>query len=244
LGPFSPTWSLATEEQFYFVWPLVLFLLLRWRAKPWMIGLLLLSVITVLTAAFIPMTGVIHWYNEYFSPLDRFGELLVGCLAALIWQQGGQVLKVFRPALLGWLATAYLVYLLGGGYEMHLGARQEYWSAVVAAAILVLCLVQTDKGLLRWVFTFPPLRYLGRISYGLYLYQLPIDMVIKRYFPQYSWPDHDFANFAILSVASVAVSALSWHLMESRFLRRKSPNDPDTSGLVARVRLRLRASEA
>lgn len=244
LAAFSPTWSLASEEQFYFVWPLALFLLLRWRAKPWMIGLLLAGLIAGLIVSVPYAFHLLPHYNRYFSPLDRFAELFAGCLAAVIWQHGGLVLKAFRPALLGWLATAYLVYLLGGAYELHLSTRQTFLSAVLAGAVLILCLVQQDEGLLRRAFTFSPLRYLGRISYGLYLYQLPIDMVIKRYLPQEAWPVNNPANFVILFVSSVAVSALSWHFMESRFLRRRNSTDPGETGRPAPAPAPAAASDA
>jgi peptidoglycan/LPS O-acetylase OafA/YrhL len=229
LGPMSPTWSLASEEQFYFVWPLVLWLLLRRRTSPYRIGALLIAAIAALTLV-VPL--VLHLdssYNSYFSPLDRFAELLVGCLAAVIWQQGGRV-RFAGYRYVGWLAFGFLLYDLASG--AGLSQRATFLTACAASAVLILSLCQVSDGVLGEIFRFSPLRYLGRVSYALYLYQLPIDMIIKRYLSHYAWPVAEGANVILLCVFTIPLAGLSWRLVESRILNHPARERPAPSRLV------------
>src|SRR5579875_1756575 len=67
LGSLNPTWSLAQEEQFYLVWPLVLVLLLRCRARPRLVAAMLLVAIGLLIAA-APTGAGGQGYSIYYSP--------------------------------------------------------------------------------------------------------------------------------------------------------------------------------
>lgn len=225
LGPMSPTWSLASEEQFYFLWPLVLWLLLRRKTSPFKIGMILIAVIMALMVATSFMIHRWSGYNPYFGPFDRFAELLVGCLAAVIWQQGGAV-RFARYRLAGWLAFGFLLLDLAGG--ANLSARGTFLAACLASATLILSLCQTPDGLLGEIFRFGPLRHLGKISYGLYLYQLPFDMIIKRYLPHLSWPGAEAANVIVLCLFSIPFATLSWRLVESRILNYRRPSSGST----------------
>jgi peptidoglycan/LPS O-acetylase OafA/YrhL len=226
LGSLNPTWSLAQEEQFYLVWPLVLLVLLRNRVGPPVVALLLLSAIGLLIVL-APAGGT--EYSVYYSPAARAAELLFGCLGAVIWRHRllrvPQALKAKLPVglagLLGqrrtWralcaLVLAYLFVTLL--FNHRLSTEQVYLRACLLAVPLIVTLVGTPGSLLARVIACPPLRYLGRISYALYLFHLLMRNVIYHLMPNGSV----YLNAALTISISIALAAASWQIVESRVL--------------------------
>ena len=229
LGSLNPTWSLAQEEQFYLVWPLVLLLLLRRRASPRLVAALLLIAIGLLIAA-VPI-GAPDSYSVYYSPAARAAELLFGCLGAVIWRH--RLIRV--PATLTarlplsaratlsqrrlWRAVlaAVLAYLFATLlFNYKLTTEQVYLRACLLAVPLIVNLVGTPSSLLARVIACPPLRFLGRISYALYLFHLLMRNVVYHYLPHNSM----YLNALLTIALSVALAAASWHVIESRALGR------------------------
>ena len=162
LGSLNPTWSLAQEEQFYLVWPLVLLLLLRRRVRPQLVAALLLIAIGLLIAA-API-GARDRYSVYYSPAARAAELLFGCLGAVIWRH--RLMRVPRRSgraagracaqLLGqrrlwralWRAVlAYLFVTLLFNYQLT--TEQVYLRACLLAVPLIVNLVGTPEACSR-----------------------------------------------------------------------------------------------
>jgi peptidoglycan/LPS O-acetylase OafA/YrhL len=227
LGSLNPTWSLAQEEQFYLVWPLVLLLMLRHRARPQLVAGVLLIAIAVLMAA--APTGGGSDYSVYYSPAARAAELLFGCLGAVIWRHRllavPQSLKSKLPVELVaflcqrrlWravaaLVLAYLFVMLLFNYQ--LSTEQVYLSACLLAVPLIVNLVGTPDSLLARAIACPPLRFLGRISYALYLFHLLARNVVYHYMPSGSL----YINALLTISISIALAAASWKIIESRVL--------------------------
>jgi peptidoglycan/LPS O-acetylase OafA/YrhL len=230
LGALNPTWSLAQEEQFYLVWPVVLIVLLRFRVKPILVAALLFEAILLLYHN-APKSGLAHECAVYYSPTARFAELLSGCLAAVIWRH--RLLRLplaFKRRLpatvrelverrhiwraLGALVLAYLFVLLLANHTLLLG--QVYTRACLLAAVLIVMLIGAPNSLLARAISCPPLRYIGKISYSLYLFHLLIRNVVYNYMPN----DSVYLTAAVTIVASLMLAALSWRLIESPVLRR------------------------
>lgn len=211
LGPLTLTWSLAQEEQFYMFWPVLLCLLWRLRSRP-------VVVLAFLTA----VVGAVFWYlphfgfdadpNNYYNVIDRFGELLIGCTAALLrrYRIVHHLLRWSAPALVFVWAIGWFPDLTG--YPL----RPRLVGAAVAAALLVLHAATGPRSWLSRALSLPPLRYIGTISYGLYLYHMAILMLLQQALPGISWKE----STAIVLPVSIVVAAASWHSIESRFLRR------------------------
>jgi peptidoglycan/LPS O-acetylase OafA/YrhL len=235
LGSLNPTWSLAQEEQFYLVWPLVLLLLLRLRARPEFVAALLLIAIGLLVAAAPKGTG--QGYSVYYSPAARAAELLFGCLGAVIWRHrlisipaglSRRLPVSMRVALekrplwraLSAAVLAYLFVTLLFNYQLTTG--QVYLRACLLAVPLIANLVGTPGSLLARAIACAPLRFLGRISYALYLFHLLMRNVVYHYMPHNSI----YVNALLTIALSVAVAAASWRVVESRILgwgRRPEP---------------------
>lgn len=230
LGALVPTWTLAQEAQFYLLWPLALWILLRLRVGPVaVLGLLMLAILGLL-AAFPYVRHVYPDYNGYTSPLDRGAELLLGCAVAILWRNRR------LPALLRWRITGWL--LVGGLLlviaEARTPDRWAYLSAALLAVLLVVnLLASVERGaagdhagahsrgpdrLLARAFSCRPLRQTGKLSYGLYLYHLPIYYLLWEYVPGRS----PFFYAPIVFTASFLAAGASWHLIESPIHRRRT----------------------
>lgn len=212
-GTLTATWSLAIEEQFYLVWPLIIFLAPPRLLKPIAIGALLLSVATRWSVQY----GLIPSIIIYTNTLTRLDGLALGALLAL-WIPQARKTTVRLVATIGLLLTTPIALALG---YLHPG----HWSffAVVSAcfACLLLLAIQIDAlSKLRF------LRYTGKISYCLYLIHVPVFMLAETSAVHMLVPFRSGATGdAVLFLASILVcygiAAVSWTFFESKFLRLK-----------------------
>lgn len=175
-GPLTHTWSLAIEEQFYIVWPLALGFLLRRRPQV----ALAVSLLGVVGSALLRSglwDGVQSYLRVYNGSDTRADGLLLGCAVALAASMGlGQALS---PKLVSVSARAGLALL--GVFILtvndHAGFMYEWGLLVVnlAAAAVVVGLAVVPDARLVWLFSRPRLVAAGRLSYGLYLWNLPVN---------------------------------------------------------------------
>ena len=161
--PFAPLWSLAQEEQFYVVWPVLLIGLLRLRRDT--IAKILL---TLFFALFVYQLGLVAhgatWSRLYYGPDTRLGGLVIGCFAAVVRREGGRL-----PARVGWGAA---VFVLGA----MIGVAGTLQSDVFGSPLVELCcgalvVAALEPGLLGRVLSLRWLTPVGRVSYSLYLWQ-------------------------------------------------------------------------
>jgi peptidoglycan/LPS O-acetylase OafA/YrhL len=232
LGPLSPTWSLAQEGQFYLVWPAVLALLLGWRRQAsFVLGVLGVSIV-VLVAAVPVVRDAYPAYRAYTSPLDRTAELLLGSAAAILWRER-LLPPLFGRAVTGWVASAGLAVVLARAGTPQ---RTTYLAAAVLATVLIVSVLTDGQagsvsdrswrrfagragGALSAALGSPPLRFTGRVSYGIYLYHLPIYHLVLNYAPGGS--RHVYG--AVVLAASVLAAACSWKFLESPIIHGLAP---------------------
>ena len=230
---FPHFWSLAVEEQFYLLWPL-----LTWRRSPR----------TVLRCGLA---------LALLAPLVRTGLLLGGGTQdmAYVWSPcrmdalalGGSVAAALRmPALAAWLtarrrqllaasAAVFVACVLGfHGLPRATFAMQTlgYSLLAICFALLVLALacadIAGDAGWAARSWRTAPLRVLARYSYGLYIVHMPLQLLIGLPLMRSLGPGAltstpiNVAYFAIGLAASLALAILSYHLFEQRFLALKA----------------------
>jgi peptidoglycan/LPS O-acetylase OafA/YrhL len=167
LKPLLHLWSLAIEEQFYIVWPLVLYLgWKRRRALPWAIG----ALFAISFAANVLLVGR-RPESAFFLPLPRFWELLAGSLLAWAELRG----RVTPSRTLANVLSAAGVVLLAAAFELLDGARAfPGWWALLPVAGTVLLLA---AGARAWPNELLALRgpvAIGLVSYPLYLWHWPL----------------------------------------------------------------------
>jgi peptidoglycan/LPS O-acetylase OafA/YrhL len=214
LGAFTSTWSLSCEEQFYLLWPPALAALHRagWRA-PRILGALAAAAIALAVGAWLA-TARVTSAAPYYSPLGRGAELLIGCALAVAWR-GGLIPRFLTAHVAGPAALAGCGGLVAlGTTNVALSDEIIYISAALFAAVLLLGLLDHEGSALHRCFAWRPLRYIGRISYGLYLYNDAASRLLHHNLPDWQW----WEIAPLLLAASLAAAAVSYHIIESRFL--------------------------
>jgi peptidoglycan/LPS O-acetylase OafA/YrhL len=184
----GPTWSLAVEEQFYLVVPFCLMVTPRRCWTTLLIGLAILA---------LALRMLFPDQLPYVITPFRMDSLFLGVLAALVVRQAR--LRAFLQKRKWILRSAFLLLLIIVGLVVAKGTIEwlatEYTVLACFYAVLILIAVIESGSLHLTIFRFPPLRFLGLISYSLYLFNLPI-----------LWLFHGF----VLGVQPSLNSAMAW----------------------------------
>ena len=210
-SPFLHFWSLSIEEQFYFVFPVVLVLLSK-TGRRVMLGVL--AVLFALSLASQIYWGHVDTNRAYYATDARLYQLLAGAMVSV-------VLRTWRPRLRGRAADAVAVTGLVG--LLALGSGQTGLSpsylgigAMVVSVMLIGGLTLAEGGLLARLLGRPVPVFLGRISYGTYLWHWPVIVALTTLFSTNPVVIAGFA-FAI----STGLAALSFEVLEMPI--RKAP---------------------
>lgn len=211
VSPFEHFWSLAIEEQFYWLWPLVFFGIAR-AARDAGSRVRVLAMLTVAAGIAAPVIAAVWGADAaYWSTPARVAEIFVGALLAVV------VVGRTVPPRWGLAAPIALVTLVVAMIAFPAGSGPAYSGALplVALASGALILGLQVEGPVRRHLSAGPLVWLGRISYGVYLYHWPIFIVV----------DADrmgvdgVALFAIRITATLLVAQLSSTLIEQPIRR-------------------------
>jgi peptidoglycan/LPS O-acetylase OafA/YrhL len=164
------TWSLSVEEQFYLVWPIMLYAALRWRLRPCTMLITLAGLIVlVCTHRSILVAQGATVLRVAFASDTRADSLLAGCCVGVLANYG--LLPGFSALLrlmIGVLSVVFLLYLAGFGQPEGVGLSLV---AVFFAGLLALLLSNPPKPLIS-VLSSKSLVWIGRLSYSLYLWHL------------------------------------------------------------------------
>jgi peptidoglycan/LPS O-acetylase OafA/YrhL len=205
----SHVWTLVVEWEFYLVWPAVLVTLLARNISRRVIGLGVLVVaagVTLIRAALFHHDGHNFILSYHLSWL-RFDELLVGCALALL----GGSLRV--P---GWLRTIGLAGVLAAISRATYPDHLLYFGGMFALAIATACVVAPRHDRTWWadrLLASPPLVWIGKLSYSLYLWSVPAVAEVGR-----RGGSLPLALRVIVAIAvSFALAAASYYLVERRF---------------------------
>ncbi len=180
-SPLQHTWSLAIEEQFYLLWPLIARWALAWRGPR---GLFMVSVVlTLLSMAALWLT--FHPDNTsraYYGTDTRAAGLLAGALLAIVLTpERLAALRARRrtlnaAALLASLGLAYAwVTLAGQDPRLYRGGL---WLTELGVLVILTSARLGEATWLGRLLAWSPLRFFGRISYGAYLWHWPIFLVV------------------------------------------------------------------
>lgn len=220
-------WSLAVEEQFYLLWPVLLLWLLRWGTAA-VARALVLSICAVVVWRCIAWKvlgfGSAYLYNAFES---RFDSLAIGCLLAIALSSG-RLDRVVRGVTSSWSLPLVIAILLG--WTSRLGGDFRYTVGfTVQALLLAILLVQLmvlSRGRVWGWLEWQPVRYMGRISYGIYLYHI-LGLAIGRKLAG----DESWVALLLGVAVTTLMAALSFHLMESRLLAYKDRFSPRAAGV-------------
>jgi peptidoglycan/LPS O-acetylase OafA/YrhL/lysophospholipase L1-like esterase len=215
LSPLQHLWSLAIEEQFYLLWPIVVIACLSRSRK------LLIGVTTVATLGSIGLMALFLGEGDpsrsYYGTDTRVFALLIGALGALFaWQLRPSGRKTFFAGVLG------LVTLAGAFLFINDSDRWMYQGGFVVFALVALGVIILASGntIVSKAMAHPILRKIGFLSYALYLWHWPIRVFatdIRMNLPD--TPAGQIAGIAIRLLLTFAMAWLSMELVERWFRR-------------------------
>jgi peptidoglycan/LPS O-acetylase OafA/YrhL len=232
-------WSLAVEEQFYLVWPLLVATVITVHRRTW-----------VVVSAMLAMIGAIAIYraasyDDVFSAVrlsiwtpSRADSLLVGCLLAYLWvtrklpsRLSGAPAWIALGALAGLMLFCSLINPL-----LYLGG---FTLVAVLCALIVLEVVTPGTRMAR-MFDQPALRVVGKVSFGLYIWHVVVFGAVDR------WGGGlpPTLQLSVALAATVAVTSLSWLLIEAPALRWKAKLERNSADAPALPRAPLPAPAA
>jgi peptidoglycan/LPS O-acetylase OafA/YrhL len=237
VGPgLEQMWSLAIEEQFYVVWPLVMVVLIRRFGLGTQVALAALAgvVASFVEREVLQASGAT--YNRTYYGFDtRSGTLFLGCLLGYLMATGRlRVPPSSRRLVRASSAVAVLALIRSLVSQPTIpGLSAEAYLSVVGlcAALLIVATMTEPTGLLARGLSHPVLRWVGRRSYGIYLWHVPVFEVVRRTAPGLSTPIWAGGSIAL----TLAVAAGSYRWVERPALGWRRRLRPPTASMARPV---------
>ena len=205
-SPLEHFWSLAIEEQFYWVWPVIMLFLLT-RVSGRRERTIALGALTGASMVAAPVIAQV-WGPDaaYWATPARLSEILVGAFlaAVLLGREIDPRVRVLAPVGLGLLAIATVTFPASSG-----PAYEGALPLVATVSGMLLVGLQTE-GPMRRALATAPLVWLGKISYGVYLFHWPVYVLVDAERTGWSVAPLTVARLAI----TLAVAVVSYHLVE------------------------------
>lgn len=207
LQPLLHTWSLSVEEQFYFIWPLLLMLLFKFRQriKPYLVVILLTFMSLIFSQLMISHDSSAAFY---WAP-SRFWELSAGGLLAFLpahSPKSPKFLWVVQSIALGGLLACFLIINSGHSFPGLVA-----FFPVVFSAILIRY-GGIEKTPVSGLLQSSPMVFIGKISYSLYLWHWPLLVFARIYYGDLN-PQ---VTISVLLLSGL-LSFMSWKFIETPF---------------------------
>lgn len=206
-GPLGVTWSLAVEEQFYLLWPLVVRFCTEAQLRK-------IAIVVICLSPALRFYLWLHQVNIYSNPFCRLDGLMAGAFLALVLRS-----DCFLPR--KFLKQAWITLLVSAPLALIFDTFHARWivfsfTAIASVSFVYLSLFSTQRWL-QALLTNPFLVYTGTISYGIYLLQkIPLDLAKTFHLEK-----HQLLAPLITTAATYAAAALSWNVLEKPFLKLK-----------------------
>lgn len=224
-------WSLAVEEQFYLFWPLFIYYLQKTKPRQLLFTFIFLLIIAVRCTWFYfqPHPGSTTFF--YFNTFFRMDSLVLGALLAQLHLEKKLVPRnVFAPLfVISGLALTISFIFLASPQPWHPFFETIGYSLIaVFAACLIHQSVAYPNSLLTRVFSTTALKFIGKISFGLYVIHFPVYQIFygklyARLFGRYDAASHLPAFFSVTGclLLTFILACISYFYFERPFLRLK-----------------------
>ncbi len=209
LTPLRPLWSIGVEEQFYLIWPWLIK-----KTKNYLIGIV---VFILLYYAALGTTGLLMSSIHIFGALHAIIKILpvqimaIGAIGALAVNQKWQILKFIysKPVQI----AVWGIYL----WSFYKPVKIPYIQHEVYAFLFLLLIINAATNPHNIIsLEIKPLKYLGKISYGLYVYHCPIIVLLSLLLPKGIIPTP--VLLAIVLVTTISFASISYEFFEKRMI--------------------------
>jgi len=208
LKPFIHTWSLAVEEQFYIVFPIVLLFLSRLN-KHLSAALLFIAFVLSLTASFY--VTKLHFDTAFYFPFTRAWELLIGAFCALVLYKRDHLLSENKSECISLIGLGMIVWSY---VSFDSDTLFPYlWALVPTIGTALFILTAANTRYVKQIIGWQHLVFIGVISYSLYLWHQPL-FAFARTLDLFEGKEFLFTMIAL------ALSYLSYRFIESPFRDR------------------------
>jgi peptidoglycan/LPS O-acetylase OafA/YrhL len=226
------TWSLAVEEQFYLVWPVVILLVRRPK-------ILLVIVAAVLIVVVITRFAIWEYkikdlaYASLYT-FTRIDGLCIGAMLALLMRISPAFLRKYTTFIVLLMAAInFAFYFLNGqrGFTLPYLAFVGYTTFAMLFGILVYEAVQGESKVINFLLNNRLLKFFGRISYGLYVYHWPIYVLLFTVARDWlntlsvslsaSPKAANFISAILVTLVAIGISVISYYSFERYFMRLK-----------------------
>jgi peptidoglycan/LPS O-acetylase OafA/YrhL len=227
------TWSLAIEEQFYFLWPFIVYKLDRDTLAKVSIGYIVVSIVG-------RILGTLLWPNLadvstffYYTSFARFEEMLLGGLLAVFLTYDGAkdtVRKFAAPlffASFSLFVALHFLSLPGAPHPEHASLPLTMGGYTTAALFTVgligIFITRPPQNIFRRIFGNPVLTFLGKYSYSMYLFHMIPTLILLDVFwhsGMRGWKPYLLYPLAAY-IVTVIIALLTWNLFEKHILGLK-----------------------
>lgn len=220
-------WSVAVEEQFYLVWPLIILLVKKPKYLLICLAILLAAVFGLRLWAWMNHVAGFAYYNLY--TFTRIDGICIGCTIALMQRiNPGFLKKNTALIVLSFAVLNFAFFFVNRYYEFSFPylALVGYTTFAMVLGLLVNQAVTREN---KWINLFLNnsfLKFFGKISYGFYLFHWPMYLLLSPYLSSWlegftsGWITQFIASL-ISTAAAIFLSILSFHFFEKHFLKLK-----------------------
>jgi peptidoglycan/LPS O-acetylase OafA/YrhL len=201
-------WTLAVEEQFYFCWPLIVLFVPRFVLGPVIACAMVIGVVSRVSCTAFGWDA----FGVYAFTPSNLDTLALGALLAYVVTHRPEKLRLLRR-----IALAGGILICAATLLVHVRALNAGMMPLPTALIALWFVSRVQEGFrgwFGWMMSFPTTVYMGRISYGIYVYHYFIPAVLQPLFGRFHIAEGSACFGVICFTATMAAASASWFFFE------------------------------